>query len=108
LWICKVRWCFLTDRITIYIPSPSSKIFPSQSTESFHSAIRKHLLAEMEGLQPSALLASKRLLRAGLNDKNDPDLVNLRESFEQAERLASGIPEERFRQIARREIKHKL
>jgi len=85
-----------------------NKIFPSQSTEDFHSTIREYLLAEMEGLQPSALLASKRLLRAGLTDKNDPDLVNLRESYEQAERLASGIPEERFRKIARREIKHKL
>ena len=66
------------------------------------------LLSELQGLDPTALLVVKKLLKAGLADKNDPDAVNLRESYAQAERFASGIPGERFRKIAAKEIKHKL
>ncbi|GAW02368.1 peroxisomal -enoyl- isomerase [Lentinula edodes] len=50
-----------------------NEIFPSKSTEEFHAD----------------------LLRAGLNEKNDPNAVNLRESYAQAERFASGVPEQR-------------
>ncbi|KAK0459679.1 ClpP/crotonase-like domain-containing protein [Desarmillaria tabescens] len=85
-----------------------NKIFPSSSADEFHAAIRRHLQSELEGLDPTALLSVKRLLRAGLDDKNNPDAVNLRESYAQSERFASGIPAERFGQIARREIRHKL
>jgi peroxisomal 3,2-trans-enoyl-CoA isomerase len=66
------------------------------------------LLDELEGLEPTAILATKTLLRAGLNEKNNPDAVNLRESYAQAERFASGIPGVRFGMVARKEIKHKL
>lgn len=58
-----------------------SKIFPDQSAVSFHAAVRQHLLSELDGLDPAALLTVKRLIRAGLTDKNDPDAVNLRESY---------------------------
>lgn len=47
---------------------------------------------ELEGLDPTALLAVKRLIRAGLYEKNNPDAVNMRESYEQAARIASGVP----------------
>ncbi|KIK08678.1 hypothetical protein K443DRAFT_128143 [Laccaria amethystina LaAM-08-1] len=63
---------------------------------------------------PEQLLIMKQLIRAGLNDKNDPDAVNLREirltamGFAQGERFASGIPAKQFARIARKEIKHKL
>ncbi|KAG6911491.1 hypothetical protein DXG01_014565 [Tephrocybe rancida] len=104
-----------------------SQIFPEQSTDSFHSAVRKNLLEDLQGLDPAALLEVKRLIRAGLRDKNDPDAVNLRESYgnvpvffvheqtlssviyiAQAARFATGIPAKRFAKIARKEIKHKL
>ncbi|KAK0228493.1 ClpP/crotonase-like domain-containing protein [Armillaria fumosa] len=85
-----------------------NKIFPSSSTDGFHAAVRRHLQSELEGLDPTALLSVKKLLRAGLDEKNNPDAVNLRESYAQSERFASGIPAERFGQIARREIRHKL
>ncbi|EPQ58167.1 ClpP/crotonase [Gloeophyllum trabeum ATCC 11539] len=83
-------------------------IFPQQEVSSFHAAVRAKVLDHIDGLDPTALLTVKRLLRQGLNDKNDPDAVNLRESYAQAERFASGIPAERFQKIARKEIKHKL
>ncbi|KAF7967687.1 hypothetical protein HWV62_33381 [Athelia sp. TMB] len=85
-----------------------NKILVAQPVEEFHAAVRAVLLSELQGLDPTALLVVKRLLKAGLADKNDPDAVNLRESYAQAERFASGIPGERFRKIAAKEIKHKL
>lgn len=85
-----------------------SKIFPSQTTESFHDAVRTHLLSELDGLDPTAVLTVKKLLANAEAEANDPDAANLRESFAQAARMASGIPAERFAKIARKEIKHKL
>ncbi|KIK59861.1 hypothetical protein GYMLUDRAFT_44334 [Collybiopsis luxurians FD-317 M1] len=85
-----------------------NEIFPSKSTEEFHATVRSHLLQQLDGLDPAAVLSVKKLLRAGLNEKNDPNAVNLRESYAQAERFASGIPERQFGRIARKEIRHKL
>lgn len=62
----------------------------------------------MASLDPAAVLCIKRLIQDGLNDKNSKDGVNLRESYTQAERFATGVPQRRFKQIANREIKHKL
>jgi len=59
----------------------TSKIFPDQTTESFHGAVRAHLLEELRGLDPTALLVMRGLIRRGLHEKNDPDAVNLRESY---------------------------
>lgn len=59
----------------------NSEIFPSKSTEEFHADVRAHLQQQLEGLDPAAVLAVKKLLRAGLNEKNDPNAVNLRESY---------------------------
>lgn len=85
-----------------------NKIFPEQPVPSFHAAVRKHVLSELEGLDPSAALGVKQLIKAGLNDQHNLDSVNLRESYGQAERFEGGIPVERFAKIARKEIKHKL
>ncbi|KAL4074478.1 ClpP/crotonase-like domain-containing protein [Scleroderma yunnanense] len=85
-----------------------NKVFPSQSTELFHEAVRQHLLHELDGLHPSAVLAVKSLIKAGLSEKNNPDAVNLRESYTQARKFSSGVPTTRFGMIARKEIKHKL
>lgn len=59
----------------------TSKIFPSQTTPSFHATVRNHLLEEMRGLDPTAILVMKSLVKRGLYEKNDPDAVNLRESY---------------------------
>lgn len=85
-----------------------SKIFPSQPTGSFHAAVQEHLLGELDGLDRSSVLAIKALLKAGLSEKNNPDAVNLRESYAQAEKMVTGIPSRRFAMISRKEIKHKL
>jgi len=101
-----------------------SKIFPAQSTDSFNSSVREQLKQELSGLDPTAVLVMKSLIKRGLAEKNDLDAVNLRESYgtipltmkewrltytkAQAERFASGIPAERFAKIANKEIKHKL
>ncbi|KAK0483576.1 hypothetical protein IW261DRAFT_1674577 [Armillaria novae-zelandiae] len=58
-----------------------SKIFPSSSADGFHAAVRRHLQSELEGLDLTAPLSVKKLLRAGLDEKNNPDAVNLRESY---------------------------
>ncbi|KAG2150641.1 ClpP/crotonase-like domain-containing protein [Suillus bovinus] len=85
-----------------------NKIFPSKSTEEFHSAVHQHLKNELENLVPASISVIKTLIKAGLNDKNNFHAVNLRESYAQAERFSSGIPAERFSKIAKKEIKHKL
>lgn len=88
--------------------TPISKIFPADSDVDFKQKVRNHLLTELGNLDWAAMLASKRLIKAGLDAKNSFDATNLRESFSQADRFASGIPEVRFAQIARKEIRHKL
>ncbi|KAJ7219223.1 ClpP/crotonase-like domain-containing protein [Mycena pura] len=85
-----------------------NQILPQQPVDSFHAAVRAIILEDMRGLDPSAVLEVKRLLKTGLAEKNNPDGVNLRESYAQAERLASGVPGRQFMRIATKEIKHKL
>lgn len=85
-----------------------SKIFPSQPVESFHATVRAHIQAELDSLEPSAVLRVKDLMKIGFAEVNNLDAVNLRESYAQAERLNSGIPSERFGKIARKEIRLKL
>lgn len=85
-----------------------NKIFPSESTESFQAAVRRHLHSELEGLDLTSVLAVKYLIKAGLAEKNNPDALNLRESYVQAERFRSGVPSLRFGMLSRKEIRHKL
>lgn len=107
MWFCQVCFYIVRPDCSPLI-SFNSKIFPSQSTESFHAAVREHLLDALDGLDHSSILIIKALLRAGLSEKNNPDAVNLRESYAQAERFVSGIPTKRFEMISRKEIRHKL
>ena len=85
-----------------------SKIFPSQPVEAFHSTVRAHIQSELDSLEPSAVLRVKELMKIGFAEANNPDAVNLRESYAQAERISSGIAAERFGKVARKEIRHKL
>lgn len=75
---------------------------------SFHASVHSHLLKELEGLDPEAFLTVKRLIKAGMNEKNSREAVNLRESYAQAEQFMGGTPRRRFGQLARKEIRHKL
>ena len=86
----------------------TSKIFPEQSVEEFHKSVRSHVLSELDGLDKTAVLKVKALLKAGEAAQNDPDATNLRESYAQAERLSTSVPQERFGKLARKEIRHKL
>ncbi|KAI0093609.1 ClpP crotonase [Irpex rosettiformis] len=85
-----------------------NKIFPSQKDTDFHATVRNHVLSELTSLDHGAILGIKKLIKQGLNEQNSFDAVNTRETVGQAERLASGVPVERFNKIARKEIKHKL
>jgi len=85
-----------------------NKIFPAQSVESFHAAVRAYVEDQLSGLDPGAILTVKKLIQAGISEKNNKDGTNLRETYEQAGRFASGIPSDRFGKISRKEIKHKL
>lgn len=49
--------------------------------EAFHNSVRNLILEELKGLDPTAILAVKSLVKAGLNEQNNPDAVNLRESY---------------------------
>ncbi|TEB35890.1 ClpP/crotonase [Coprinellus micaceus] len=85
-----------------------NKIYPEQSVESFHQIVRKGVLDDLEGLDPSSLLTVKSLINAGLDEKNSMDGACLREAYAQAGRFASGTPAQQFQRIATKEIKHKL
>ena len=78
------------------------------SAEEFNKLVRAHVLSELENLDPVALLTNKWLLKAAAWDRGNPDAVNMRESYSQAQRFASGVPRERFGKIARKELRHKL
>lgn len=58
-----------------------SEIFPSSTEEDFNQAVRLRVLEDMDGLDPTALLTSKSLLRSAINERNNPDAVNLRETY---------------------------
>ncbi|ELU44550.1 hypothetical protein AG1IA_01410 [Rhizoctonia solani AG-1 IA] len=85
-----------------------SQVFSAEDTTGFHRQAREHLLDRLDGLDPAALLSTKRMIQAGVHEKNDPRVVNFRESFLQAERFAGGVPGRRFGQLARKEVKHRL
>ncbi|KIP09105.1 hypothetical protein PHLGIDRAFT_29221 [Phlebiopsis gigantea 11061_1 CR5-6] len=85
-----------------------NKIFPKQPLEAFQAAVKKQVQDDLDSLEPSAVLQVKSLIRYACEEQNSIDSANLRESYAQAARLAGGIPRERFAQIARKEIKHKL
>ncbi|KAF8921353.1 ClpP/crotonase-like domain-containing protein [Mucidula mucida] len=85
-----------------------NQIFPPSSTEEFHRAVRRKVSEDIEGLDPTAVQTVKSLLRTALNERNNPDAVNLRESYAQATRFATGVPMQRFAKVASKEIKHKL
>lgn len=70
--------------------------------------MRAHVLSELDSLEPSAVLGVKALVKRAFQESNDPDAAIMRESYAQAERIASGVPAQRFAAIAKKEIRHKL
>ncbi|THH32126.1 hypothetical protein EUX98_g2077 [Antrodiella citrinella] len=85
-----------------------NEIFAEQSVESFHANVRSRLQSELEGLDTDAVLIVKSLLKTAATERNSLDGAILRESMAQAARFATGVPLERFKRIANKEIKHKL
>lgn len=70
--------------------------------------MRTYLLTTLEPLDLDALLITKRLIKDGLSEKNNPDAAAMRETSENAVRAASGVVAKRFAEIASGERKHKL
>ncbi|KAG8746668.1 hypothetical protein FRC10_003972, partial [Ceratobasidium sp. 414] len=104
-----IKWVVCTIHVgTLTFGCQFSKIFSADNTESFHKVAREYVLDRLDGLDPAALLSTKRMIQAAVHEKNDPRAANLRESFAQAERFAGGVPAFRFGQLARKEIKHRL
>lgn len=85
-----------------------SEIFPETPVEEFHWNVKQRVSTDLDGLVAEAVLKTKQLLRFGLKERNDMDSVLLREGYAQAERMATGVPLDRFTKIARKEIRHKL
>jgi len=79
-------------KLTTVLSNVFSEIIPAQSTDAFHAIVRERVQTMVQTADPVALLATKRLIRTGVMEKNDPDGVNMRESLEQSKRLGSGVP----------------
>ncbi|KAJ2916002.1 hypothetical protein MD484_g4366, partial [Candolleomyces efflorescens] len=101
-------WGKKKDADQLLVSGFINKIFPAQAVPAFLETVRQEVLSELEGLDPTAVLSIRSLIQAGLNEKNNMDAVNLREGYAQAALFASGVPQERFRKIGAKEIKHKL
>jgi len=85
-----------------------NQIFDVPTVEEFHAAVRAHLLEQLDGLDPAAVLKTKELIQFALNEQSSKDGANMRESYAQSARFATGLPSERFGKLARKEIKHRL
>jgi hypothetical protein len=81
VWICQVRSINQILSVAAEAKILNSQIFPAQSAESLHAAVRKHLLTELHGLDPSAVMEVRRLLHAAIKDQNDPDAILMRETY---------------------------
>lgn len=76
------------------------------TTEQFNEEVHKLIVLKFEGLYEPSIFANKKLLR-----NNRDQLINsanAKESIMGFNRWIEGIPQQRFVQIANKEIKHKL
>lgn len=62
----------------------------------------------LEPLDPQGILETKKIIKDALNEQNDPDATNLRESSRTAELFEGGTPQKKFGELARKERKHRL
>jgi len=81
---------------------------PAEISVDLHQQVRLYLLQQIEGLDLDAMLLTKKLVKAGIHEKNNPDAVSMRESVTNVERAVSGIPRKRFAELAGKKTKHKL
>lgn len=110
------RFLFSLSKLIIFLLSTNSKIFPPSPSAKTHDEIAKDLHAQVyaylldliEPLDPSALLASKAIIKQGLIEQNNPDAVNVREATATINQFIEGVPSQRFGEIARKERRHKL
>ena len=76
------------------------------TTEEFNAKVLNEVKAKLEGLYEPSIFANKQLLKA-----NRDQLINSASSKELIigfNRWIQGIPQQRFVQIANKEIKHKM
>ncbi|GBL48866.1 dodecenoyl-CoA isomerase [Candidozyma auris] len=76
------------------------------TTDQFNEEVHKLVLSKFEGLYEPSIFANKALLRH--NRDQLINSANARESIIGFNRWIEGIPQQRFVQIANKEIKHKL
>jgi peroxisomal 3,2-trans-enoyl-CoA isomerase len=81
---------------------------PAEISVDLHQQVRSYLLQQIEGLDLDAMLLTKKLVKAGIQEKNNPDAVSMRESVTNVEHAVSGIPTKRFAELAGKKRKHKL
>jgi len=109
---------YLDARAWFSAHSSLSKIFPpsanvvgrtpAEISVDLHQQVRSYLLQQIEGLDLDAMLLTKKLVKAGIQERNNPDAVSMRESVANVERAVSGIPRRRFAELADKKMKHKL
>ncbi|BGP40194.1 hypothetical protein JCM10450v2_004173 [Rhodotorula kratochvilovae] len=80
-------------------------LIDAKGDEAFRRALLSTVEKQLDGLELEAIVKSKQLIRAALPD---PEPVNVREVFAGAERFATGKPQERFAQLASKQMRHKL
>ena len=90
---------------------PSAKAVgatPAEISVDLHQQVRSYILEQIEGLDLDSMLLTKKLVKAGIHEKNNPDAVSARESVANVGRAVSGIPSKRFAELASKKRRHKL
>ena len=58
-----------------------SQIFPAEDTSSFHRMAREYLLDRLDGLDPAALLSTKRMIQVRFESCDSMPILDLTQSF---------------------------
>lgn len=94
---------------------PSSGLISSGNPPSaaavaidLHNQVTAYILSNIDSLDLDSMLLTKSLVKQGLHEKNNPDAVSVRESSVNVTRAVSGIPNQRFAEIATKKRRHKL
>jgi peroxisomal 3,2-trans-enoyl-CoA isomerase len=92
----------------IFSPSADASSSPTTAAAHLHSQVLSYLRDNLGTIDLDAMLLTKRLIKAGQHEQNNPDAVSLRESSATVERAVTGIPQLRFQELARKTRRHKL
>jgi len=93
----------------IFPPSPKAVGgTPAEIAVDLHEQVRSYLLEQIEGQDLDAMLLTKKLVKAGIHEKNNPDAVSMRESVTNVGQAVNGVPSKRFAELAGKNRRHKL